>query len=316
MMNADYDVVVIGAGPAGLTAAMYAARAGLSVIVLEKMVPGGQVTSTDIIENYPGIVKPISGFELANRMKEQTEANGVKIDMTEALAIEQSPGDEPKTVRTKNYSLGALAVIVATGASPERLGVEGEERFWGKGISCCATCDGRFYKDKKVVVVGGGDAAVKEGLFLTRFASKITFVHRRGMFRATKILQDRLFAMKDKVDFCWRSVVKEIQGANTVQAVVIENVKTGKTQTIETDGVFIFVGFVPNSAFLRGVVNMDRKGYVLTDEEMRTSVEGIYACGDVRKKLLRQVVTACAEGATAAFAAGHYIDDKKGNVYA
>ena len=136
MMNADYDVVVIGAGPAGLTAAMYAARAGLSVIVLEKMVPGGQVTSTDIIENYPGIVKPISGFELANRMKEQTEANGVKIDMTEALAIEQSPGDEPKTVRTKNYSLGALAVIVATGASPERLGVEGEERFWGKGISC------------------------------------------------------------------------------------------------------------------------------------------------------------------------------------
>ena len=316
MMNADYDVVVIGAGPAGLTAAMYAARAGLSVIVLEKMVPGGQVTSTDIIENYPGIVKPISGFELANRMKEQTEANGVKIDMTEALAIEQSPGDEPKTVRTKNYSLGALAVIVATGASPERLGVEGEERFWGKGISCCATCDGRFYKDKKVVVVGGGDTAVKEGLFLTRFASKITFVHRRGMFRATKILQDRLFAMKDKVDFCWRSVVKEIQGANTVQAVVIENVKTGKTQTIETDGVFIFVGFVPNSAFLRGVVNMDRKGYVLTDEEMRTSVEGIYACGDVRKKLLRQVVTACAEGATAAFAAGHYIDDKKGNVYA
>jgi len=315
-MNADYDVVVIGAGPAGLTAAMYAARAGLSLAVLEKALPGGQVTSTDVIENYPGIVRPISGLELARRIKEQTESNGVKIETAEVIEVRKGARGKPLALKTKDRLLTGLAVIVATGASPRKLGVKGEERFWGKGISCCATCDGRFYKDRKVVVVGGGDTAVKEGLFLTRFASKITFVHRRGMFRATKILQDRLSAMKDKVDLLWHSVVREIQGANAVQAVVVENIKTGKTETIETDGVFIFVGFEPNSVFLRGIVDMDEKGYILTDDEMRTSAEGIYACGDVRNKLLRQVVTACAEGATAAFAAGHYIDEAKGKFYA
>jgi thioredoxin reductase (NADPH) len=315
-MTSDYEVIIIGAGPAGLTAGIYAARAGLSVVAIEKMVPGGQLTSTDTIENYPGVVKPVSGFELANRMKEQAEANGVKIETAEVLAVEQSPDRLTRTVRTKDYSLKGLALVVATGATPRRLGVAGEDRFWGKGISCCATCDGRFYAGKRVVVVGGGDTAVKEGLFLSRFADKITFVHRRGMFRATKILQDRLLAMKEKVDVVWHAVVKEIQGGNSVQAVVVEDVKTGERRTIETDGVFIFVGFTPNSQFLQGLVDMDERGYILTDAEMRTSAEGIYACGDVRKKLLRQVVTACAEGAVAAFSAEHYIDEKKGKVYA
>ena len=313
-MNADADVVIIGGGPAGLTAGIYAARAGLSAVILEKMVPGGQLTTTDVLENYPGFVEPISGFELAKRMKEQAEKYGVRIITGEAVAVEESKAG--RTIRTEDSEISALSVIVASGASPKRLGVQGEDKFWGRGISCCATCDGRFYKDKHVVVVGGGDTAAKESLFLTRFARHITLVHRRGMLRATKVLQDRLFEMKDKVELCWHSVVTEIRGDKTVQEVEIRNIETEKKKVIETDGVFIFAGFKPNTDFLSGIVDMDERGYILTDEEMKTSAEGIFACGDARKKLLRQVVTACGEGATAAFAAQHYVDEKKGNVYA
>ena len=313
-MNADADVVIIGGGPAGLTAGIYAARAGLSAVILEKMVPGGQLTTTDVLENYPGFVEPISGFELAKRMKEQAEKYGVRIITGEAVAVEESKAG--RTIRTEDSEISALSVIVASGASPKRLGVQGEDKFWGRGISCCATCDGRFYKDKHVVVVGGGDTAVKESLFLMRFASHITLVHRRGMLRATKILQNRLFELEDKVDFCWHSVVSEIRGDKTVQEVEIKNVETDEKRVIKTDGVFIFVGFKPNTDFLKGIVDMDERGYIITDDDMKTSAEGIFACGDARKKLLRQVVTACGEGATAAFAAQHYVDEKKGNVYA
>jgi len=313
-MGDDADVVIIGGGPAGLTAGIYAARAGLRTVILEKMVPGGQLTTTDVLENYPGFVEPISGFELAEHMKEQAGKYGAKVLTGEAVAVEKSKSTI--AVGTKDSEILALSVIVASGASPRRLGVKGEEKFWGRGISCCATCDGRFYKDKHVVVVGGGDTAAKESLFLTRFAGHITLVHRRGMLRATKVLQDRLFEMKDKVDFCWHSVVTEIRGDKTVQEVEIKNIETEEKKVIKTDGVFIFVGFKPNTDFLSGIVDMDERGYILTDEEMKTSAEGIFACGDARKKLLRQVVTACGEGATAAFAAQHYVDEKKGNVYA
>ena len=312
-MQEDYDVVIIGAGPAGLTAGLYASRARLNVIAFEKMMPGGQLSTTDIIENYPGLTEPVSGLELAERMKKQAETYGLKIESAEITGIEEQ-GDR-KIVTTKNGRTRALAVIVASGALPMKLGVKGEDKFMGRGISFCATCDGPFYKDKRIVVVGGSDTAVKEGLFLAGFASSVTFVHRRGMFRAEKVLQDRIFAMKDKIDVRWHSVVEEIQGDKTVSAVLIKDVKSGKVQTIETDGVFLFVGYVPDSVMVRGICDVDEKGYILTDEKMQTSAKGIFACGDVRKRYLRQVVTACGEGAVAAFSAQDYIDDLKGNVY-
>jgi len=314
-MRAECDVAIIGAGPAGLTAGIYAARAGLSTLIFEKVYPGGQLATTDSIENFPGVVEPVGGFDLAERMRLQAVNYGTEIETGEVIAVEDSEGSDYKVLRTKDSSILAMAVIVATGASHRKLGVPGEERFWGKGISSCATCDGRFYKDKELVVVGGGETAVKESLFLTRFASKITLVHRRARLRASQILQSRLFAAQDKVNFRWESVVTEILGDEKVKGVSVRNLKTGKTDVISCDGVFIFVGFTPNSGFLRGYLETNEAGYIITDQNMATSVKGVFACGDVRKRLLRQVVTACGDGATAAFAAQQYVEEKKGTLY-
>lgn len=310
-----YDLAIIGGGPAGLTAGIYGARAGLKTVILEKIVPGGQVVTTDIVENYPGFPEPISGYEIIEKMLEQATRFGVEILSNEVTGIKILDGDNYKNILLNDGSLSALAIIVATGAEHKRLGIPGENRFWGRGVSCCATCDAMFYKDKKVIVVGGGDTAVKEALFLTKFASKITLIHRRDRLRATKILQDRILAMPDKVEFAWESIVEEIMGDDKVEAIRIKSIKTGKENILECDGVFIFVGFTPSTNFLKGLVDMDERGYVITDENMATSIPGIFACGDARKKLLRQIITASGEGATAAYAAEIYIEDLKGVTY-
>ena len=315
MTQTVYDLAIIGGGPAGLTAGIYGARAGMSTLVLEKLSPGGQVVTTDIVENYPGFTDPIGGYELAQKIMDQATKFGVEIRSAEVTGIDVNSQQEQKLISLGDESIAAHAIIIASGAHHRRLGVPGEERFWGRGISCCATCDGMFYRDKNVVVVGGGDTAVKEAIFLTRFVSKITLVHRRDRLRATRILQDKILAMSDKVEFAWKSVVKEILGDEQVRSVRLSSVDTGEERLLECDGVFLFVGFTPNTAFLRDVVEMDQRGYIITDDNMTTSVPGVFACGDARKKLFRQIVTACGEGATAAFAAEMYVENMKGTAY-
>jgi thioredoxin reductase (NADPH) len=315
MAETIYDLAIIGGGPAGLSAGIYGARAGLSTVILEKLAPGGQVVTTDIVENYPGFTEPITGYELIEKMLGQATKFGVEIRSSEVTGINAPPGEDRKLLSVGDGSISALAVIIATGARHRRLGIPGEDRFWGRGISCCATCDGMFYRDKHVVVVGGGDTAIKEAIFLTRFASEITLVHRRDRLRATKVLQDRIFAMSSKMEFAWKTVVKEILGEDNVQAVRLNSVDSGDESVLECDGVFIFVGFMPNTEFLRGSVELNERGYIITDEDMGTSVPGVFACGDARKKLLRQIVTACGEGATASYAAQMYVEDIKGTTY-
>jgi len=315
MAQTAYDLAIIGSGPAGLSAGIYGARAGLKTVILEKLVPGGQVTTTDVVENYPGFIDPIRGFELIDRMVNQAKKFGVEFRSAKVNDISIPPGEDHRVLSLGNDSISALAVIIATGAEHKRLGIPGEDRFWGSGVSCCATCDGMFYTGKHVVVVGGGDTAVKEAIFLTKFASKITLTHRRDRLRATKVLQDRILAMSDKFDFAWKTVVKEIRGDNKVQSVVLSSVDDGSERVIECDGVFVFVGFVPSTEFLHGLVKLSDRGYVLTDDNMATSVPGIFACGDARKKLFRQIVTACGEGATASYSAQIYVEELKGTSY-
>ncbi len=311
----DCDVIIVGAGPAGLTAGIYVARAGLRAIVLESMTPGGQVATTDTVENFPGIKDPIGGFELADAMRVQAESFGCEIRSAEVQGVDAPGGSPLRTVKTSAGELGALAVIAASGARPRRLGVPGEGHFWGRGVSCCATCDGMFYREKQVVVVGGGDTAVKEAAFLTRFASHITLVHRRDRLRATKANRQRLAEHDDKVEYVFESQVVGILGDDVVTGVKLKNVKSGDERELACDGVFLFVGYDPSSEYLPAGVERSERGYVLTDEEMATAVPGVFACGDVRKKLLRQIVTACGEGATAAFAAQHYVEHLKGTAY-
>lgn len=315
MSQETYDLVIIGGGPAGLTAGLYGARAGLSALILEKMSPGGQVTITDMVENYPGFVEPISGYELVEKMIAQVTKFGVEIRSADVTGISSPPGENHKLISINGGDpIAALSVIIATGAQSKLLGVPGEDRFWGRGISACATCDGMFYRDKHVVVVGGGDTAAKEAVFLTRFASKVTMVHRRDRLRATKILQDKLFA-EDKIEVIWKTVVKEIMGDSAVEAVRLTNVETDEESILECDGVFLFVGFTPNTAFLGDFLELDDRGYVIADDDMKTSVPGVFACGDARKKLLRQIITACGEAATATFSAELYVDEIKGTSY-
>jgi thioredoxin reductase (NADPH) len=300
-----YDVAVIGAGPAGLTAALYAARARLSTVVVEKMFPGGQAALTDIIENYPGFTEGISGIQLADAMKRQAERFGAEFTNGDVERIEKN--DDLFTVFLKGESIKAKTVILAAGAQPRKLGVKGEKEFTGRGISYCATCDGAFYKDKPIAVVGGGDTAIQEALYLTRFASEIYVIHRRDQLRATKVLQERAFK-NEKIKFVWDSVVKEIKGEGTVDEVVVENVKTGKLDSLRVDGIFIAIGHIPNTDFVKDLVQLNEQDYVITDAYMATNVPGIFAAGDMRQKDLRQVVTAVSDGAIAAVEAGKYLE--------
>ena len=311
-----YDAIIIGGGPAGLTAGIYLSRARMNTLLIEKAMPGGQAVLTEIIENYPGFSEGISGPELMQKMEEQAVRFGLKIEYGEVaeVKIKEAKGDKVKMVKINNQEYKTLAIILASGAEASKLEVPGEEELRGRGVSYCATCDAPFFKDQKIVVIGGGDTAIEEALYLTKFAQEVTLIHRRDRLRATKILQERVFANK-KINFAWDSVVIKILGKEKVEGVLIQNKKTGEEKEIPCRGVFVFVGNVPNSRFLNELIKLDQKGYILTDDDMITSQEGIYACGDVRKKLLRQVVTACGEGATAAFAAQKYIEEIKGVSY-
>jgi len=299
------DLIIIGAGPAGLTSGLYSARARLNAILFEKLMPGGQILSTDSIENYPGFPDGLSGFELVDRMKRQAEKFGLIIRNSEITGLEFHP--EKKIVFTSDETLETGALIISSGAAPRKLGVNGEEKLTGKGVSYCATCDGPFYRDQEVAVVGGGDTAVEEALFLTRFASKVYIIHRRDELRATKLLQERALAEK-KITPVWDSVVTQIVGETGVEGIDLLNVKTNEKTHLPVQGIFVYIGFYANNQLVKGLLELDRAGFIITNNEMETSVPGVFAAGDIRAKLLRQVSTAVGDGATAAFAAEKYLN--------
>lgn len=298
------DLVIIGGGPAGFTAALYAARAMLSPLVLMGQAVGGQAATTETLENYPGFPEGVGGMALAQMMQTQAENFGARMQLDEVTVVDLTA--RPFRLTTWGGELQARAVIVATGASPRKLGVPGEEKFVGRGVSFCATCDGYFYKDKDVIVVGGGDSAIEEGLFLTKFARTVTVVHRRDELRAGKLHQQRAFA-NPKMQFEWDSVVEEILGGEQVSGVRVRNVKTGVERVLEADGVFLYVGLVPNTQLFAGQLELDERGYIVTDKSQRTSVAGVFAAGDVQDSLYRQVVIAAGAGAVAAMEAERFL---------
>ncbi|MDD2574124.1 MAG: thioredoxin-disulfide reductase [Bacillota bacterium] len=306
-MQDIYDIIIIGGGPAGLSAGLYGARSRAKTLILEKGKWGGQAATTEELENYPGSIEQPTGPELTDRMKKQAEEFGVEAKTETVTGLEL--GEKVKKVVTENAEYFTKTIIIATGAKPRLLGCPGELELRGKGVSYCATCDADFFTDLRVVVVGGGDAAIQEAIYLTKFAEKVTVIHRRDQLRAAKSIQEKAFA-NDKIDFIWDSVVTEIKGDGIVESVVVKNVKTNVLSEVETDGVFMFVGYDPVSELFKGMVNMDERGYIITDENMSTSVEGVFAAGDVRVKSLRQVVTAASDGAIAAVRAEHYITEK------
>ena len=310
------DIVILGAGPAGLTAGLYAARARMDVILFEKAMPGGQILITDRIENFPGFPEGVSGPDLAEWMAKQAEHFGLKTIIAEAKGIElkKEAGGHFLIRLDGGSEVKALSIVAATGASWNRLGIPGEDELIGRGVSYCATCDGPLFRNKEVVVVGGGDTALEDGLFLTKFAKKVTIVHRRDRLRATKILQERA-AANPKIELCLDSVATEITGKVRVETIKVKGVKTKDVKEIKCDGVFIFIGVTPKSDIFKAIVKTDDKGYIIADDDMKTSCEGIFVCGDVRKKNLRQVVTATGDGATAAVSAQNYVERLKGVEY-
>ncbi len=309
-MSKVYDVVIIGAGPAGLAAGLYASRSKLDTLVIEKGGIGGQIAITDEVANYPGAVEHATGPILVGRMYEQAKEFGANIVKTEVIDVDFT--GKTKKVVCQNETYEAKAVIVATGGKPKLIGCPGELELTGKGVSYCATCDADFFTDLEVFVIGGGDSAIEEAMYLTKFARKVTIVHRRNELRAAKSIQEKAFA-NPKLDFLWDSVVEEIKGDGVVESIVFKNVKTNETSEYTaseddgTFGVFPFIGFDPVSSLYKGKLNMDDKGYIITDDNMHTNIEGVFAAGDIRVKSLRQVVTAAADGAIAAVQAEKYI---------
>jgi len=308
-----YDVIIIGAGPAGLAAGLYAGRAKLDALIIERQKYGGQIVTTNEIENYPGSIEDETGPSLIARMTAQTAKFGVEtvFDTIQDVEID----GEVKILHGSDDAYSAKSIIVASGAMPTLIGCKGESELAGKGVSYCATCDGAFFEDLDVYVVGGGDSAVQEALFLTKFARKVTIIHRRDELRATKSIQDKAFE-NEKIEFMWDSVVEEIDGDGIVESMKVKNVKTGEITTIDADeddgtfGIFVFIGFKPHSELFTDKLDMEN-GYILTDSDMRTSVPGVFAAGDVRAKSLRQVVTAVSDGAIAAIQAEKYIEESK-----
>jgi len=306
-MEHIYDVAIIGGGPAGYTAALYASRAGLSTVVIEKMSPGGQMGLTDIIDNYPGFEEGIDGFTLGMKMQQCAERFGTKTEYADILSVDFS---QPiKLIKSSGNTFSAYTVIIATGANPRELGIENESSYVGRGIHYCAHCDGRFYKDKTVVVVGGGNSAVSDALYLSNIAKKVYLVHRRDELRATKIYHAPLLNTKN-VEFVLNSTISDFVVDNKIIGVKIKDVKNGEIKQLDCDGVFISIGRKPSTEFLSSV-NLDANGYIIADESTRTNIEGVYAVGDVRTKVLRQVVTAVADGAVAVHYAEEYLANLK-----
>lgn len=302
-------IIIIGSGPAGLTAALYAARATLNPLVIVGNQLGGQVAITYEVENYPGFPDGTTGPELVEMMRQQAERFGARYVYDSVVFVDFSKGS-PFTVKTYEEEYEAEAVIVTAGASPRKLGVSGEADFVGRGVSYCATCDGFFFRGKDVVVVGGGDSALEEGLFLTKFANSVNIIHRRDELRAGPILQKRAMS-HEKINFTWNTVIDKIEGNGTVQNIELRDVTTNEVQEKPIDGVFIFIGHYPNSDFLRGQLEMDEQGYVITDELMRTSVPGIFAAGEIQDPVYRQVATSVGQGCAAAMQAQKWLSERE-----
>ncbi len=300
-----HDLIIIGAGPAGLTAALYAGRSRLDTLVIEKMSPGGRILMSESIENYPGFPGGVSTIELISRMEKQVKELGVKIESDEVLDL-----DCPKkTVVTSSGTYAAKALIIATGARPRKLNIPGEKELTGRGVSYCATCDGPFYKGKNVVLVGGGNAVAEEAMYLSRFASSVSVIHRRQDLRASAILQEKMQQDK-KISFILSSLVTEVKGAKKVEAVKLRDLLTGKESDFSCDGVFIYIGYEPETVFLKDKIQVDEGGFIVADDSMATSAEGVFACGDCRKKSLYQVINACGDGAVAADSAYKFIANR------
>lgn len=306
MSETIYDVIIIGGGPAGLTAGLYTSRAKLQTLLLERMIMGGQVMTTTKVENYPGFPGGIDGPDLMMRFQEHCQEFGLEVKTGEAEGLVDN--GETKTLTVDGKELKTRAVIITTGAEPSKLGVEGEDSFIGRGVSYCATCDGAFFRDVEVAIIGGGDTAAEEALFLTRFASKVYLIHRRDELRATKILQDRLKA-NDKIEILWNTVIEKVNGDNTgMTSVALKNLDTGASSELPLAGMFVAIGVTPKAHFLTEILTLDDDGYILTDAECRTSMPGVFAAGDVRKKILKQIATAVGDGAVAAIMAEKYLD--------
>ncbi len=305
-MEQIYDVIIIGGGPAGYSAALYAARAGLSTAVIEYLSAGGQMMLTDIIDNYPGFNSGVDGFSLSDNMKNGAERFGAKTIYKEVISVDLSK--KIKEIITKKETFFAKSVIVATGANPKKLGLKSEEEFLNRGVHYCAHCDGRFYKDKTVAVIGGGNSAVSDALYLSKLCKKVYLIHRRDTLRATKIYHEPLLNATN-VEFLWNSVTEEFKGENRVNKITVKNVITNEIKDYEIDGAFVSVGRSPNTAFLNGQLELEN-GFIKADETTKTNIDGVFAAGDVRTKALRQVVTAASDGAVAAHFVEEYLSKK------
>ena len=302
-----YDVIIIGGGPAGLTAGIYASRSRLRTLLIEKALIGGLITNAEHVENFPGFPNGISGFELGELMHQQATGFGMETIYAEVSELQIS--DEKKLVRTTEEDFTTRTLIVAGGSSRMELGVAGEKELTGRGVSYCATCDAAFFREQPVAVVGGGDAAITEALHLARFASKVTVIHRRDQLRATRILQERAFD-EPLIDFRWDSVIERIEGKDSVEKLVLRNVKTGEQSTLEVSGVFVSIGFQPDTGFLKDILTLDETGHIITNEKMETGIPGIFAAGDIRHNSARQAITAAGDGATSAIYAEKYLTEQ------